>query len=205
MHTASALHSVIHLLSIGFFLSSGSSFHHDHHHPILRLIVSRSFKFHRPSSYPSPILVLTAPSLSIVLILSGFAAQPRTRKISHPVYLCQSSKKRLSRDANRSTALRSWAVLALELVSYPSVTTSRGHASLPIRFLFDATTQISLLHILVVCLIFHQPIVQSQLSMALGLQLTEAPSVIPALSSDPKSLSIAGRERSPSVTYPSVF
>jgi len=93
--------------------------------------------------------------------LSGFATQPRTRKISHPVYLCRSSKKRLSRDVNRSTALRSWAVLALEqpqLVSDPSVTTSRGHVSLPIRFLFDATTEIS---ILVVCLVFHQPIVQS--------------------------------------------
>ena len=64
-------------------------------------------------------------------------------------------------------------MLALELVSDPSVTTSPGQFG----FVFDAAKEILLLHILVVCLIFYQPIVQSQLSVALGLQLTEAPSV----------------------------
>ena len=47
-------------------------------------------------------------------------------------------------DANRSTALRGWAVLALKLVSDTSVTTSRGHAGLPIRFLLMPTKDISL-------------------------------------------------------------
>jgi len=101
-------------------------------------------------------------------------SKTRTRKISHPLYLCQISKKRLSRDANHSTARR-WAVLALELVSDPSVTTSPDMRVC--QFVFDATKEILLLHILVVCLIFYQPIVQSQLSVALGLQATEAPSV----------------------------